>query len=604
MLVALAAGPADAAATGVGTASAETTVIAVELGTNGSLLGVRLLGDSGRSTIDPKTASAAEAFSKFTGVNVSSSTISTLNKTEPAIESRQPGGEKEVNRGSVNLSSPADGVTVPTSVLTGTLGFATLTSEATAAAAKSSLSASLTNASLAGTLATVRGATSSLATSVSSTASEATRSVKVDHVVVLDLSSLLEALNLSLSDLPVDTVIDLLDSLGVTVPGVGTAAAVETAVNTLKAAIDDVNTTIDGVDTAIDAVQAEITGLDTVSVLTPTILLDVVNTVNGLGQGDLIDPTTLATITTVAGLVAVLTDVLADLNATLDDLQATLDDLRDDLADLLGDVLEVLDGAALLTADGAEASVTTKAADTVANSVATKTAKLGSITVGDRVISSGADLTQAVATIDATEVLIDTTISGVTDDIDPALATLVDTDLFAPAVATPVSESGGYVKATEGVTVLTAKVTPPAALAAIIAGFDADTSIAEEIDTYGGDAPDVAPEMQALESEMGGTVHPASDGANFKVAQVLGTSEFAPGAVGFPGSGINPSPGTGTTGGPDTGRSLPATGANSIPMTAFALFLVALGLGFRQWIDMPVPAQVRAVRLRLPNRMR
>jgi len=112
--------------------------------------------------------------------------------------------------------------------------------------------------------------------------------------------------------------------------------------------------------------------------------------------------------------------------------------------------------------------------------------------------------------------------------------------------------------------------------------------------------------MQALESEMGGTVEPASGGATFRVAQVLGTSEFAPGAAGFPGSGINPAPGTGTgtTGGPDTGRSLPATGTNSIPLAAFAMFLVALGLGFREWMHMPVPARVRAIRLRRPDRMR
>lgn len=626
LVAAFSTGPAQAAGTGVGTGSAETTVIAVDLGTNGALLGVKLLADNARSTIDPKTASAAEAFSRLTSVNVSSATVPELNKTDPTLESRQPGGEKEVTKGSVNLSHPSTDpdVPIPSEVVTGTLGFATLASEAAAAAAKSSLTATLTNASVAGALTTVKGVTSSLMSSASSTASEATRNVKVDQVVVLDLSALLEGLDLALSDLSVETVEDLLAELELDVPNVGAADAVEAAVDELETEIATVNGQIDTLNDDIDTVQGEIDGLG--STMTLADLNNVVATVNGLGQGTLIDGATLATLVaglpSTSGLVTVLNGILGDLQDQVDALQATLADLRDQLADLLGDVLQVLDGAPLLTVDGVEANIVTKAADTLANSTATKTAQVGSLSVGGRTIT-GVDLKATTDLIESKEALVNSTISDVTEDIDPGLASLVTTDLFAPATNTPLTTLNGYVKATVGVTVLTVKVTPPAELASIISTIDSTTtSIGEQIDALGGSVPDVAAEMKKLQGMLDGTVSVAAaggvraaalsettavaNGATFRVAQVLGTSEFAVGATGFPGSGINPSPGTGTgtTGGPDTGRSLPATGTDSIPLTAFALFLVALGLGFRQWVHMPVPARVRAIHLRLPNRMR
>src|SRR5260370_25950741 len=42
-----------ATASGVGTATVSSTVLGVQLGTNGDLLSVRVLGDDGAATIDP-----------------------------------------------------------------------------------------------------------------------------------------------------------------------------------------------------------------------------------------------------------------------------------------------------------------------------------------------------------------------------------------------------------------------------------------------------------------------------------------------------------------------------------------------------------------------
>lgn len=580
LFAAFSSGPARAASTGVGTGSAETTVIGVELGTDGALLGVKLLGDSARSTIDPKTAAAAEAFSKLTGVNVTSS-VAALNKTVPAVESRQPGGEKEVTRGSVNLTQPTGDptVTIPSTVLTGTIGFAKLTSEAAAGSAKSSLSATLTNATVAGAVADVKGVSSDLTTSASSTASEATRSVKVDQVVVLNLSALLAGLDLNLESLPLPIVMDLLATLQQTVAGFPDAAAVEAQVDALNDAIDDV--------------QAQLTTLGGLTGgLTGTTVTNVVTVVNGSPLGQLIDPATQTTLTGIVDPAAQLAAVIAELNAVLDDLQS-------ELTDLLTDVLAVLDGAPLLTVDGAEATVVTKAADTVANSVATTTAKVGSVSVGARAIP-GVDIKEVIATIEAKEKEVDAAVATVTTKLHPDLANLVTFDLFAPASGAGVSSTNGYVKAVEGITVVTAKVTPPAALAALVTTIKGSApSIGQEIDALNGPdpAPQVAAEMTALENALGTGTQAMAGGGTFKVAQVLGTSEFAVGASGFPGSGINPGPGSGTPA--ENDRSLPATGNNStLPMTALALLLVALGLGFRQWIHMPVEA------IRVRTRMR
>ncbi|MDQ3757471.1 MAG: hypothetical protein M3394_06460 [Actinomycetota bacterium] len=585
LFAALSSGPARAASTGVGTGTAQTTVFGVELGTDGALLGVKLLGDSARSTIDPKTATAAEAFSKFTGVDVTSS-VAALNKTAPAVESRQPGGEPEVTRGSVNLTHPSTDpdVTIPSSVLTGTIGFAKLASEATPASAQSSLSATLTNATVAGAVARVKGVTSDLTTSASSTASEATRSVKVDQVVVLDLSALLAGLDLDLHLLPLPIVMDLLAALQETVTGLPDAAAVEDKVTALN--------------DAIDAVQAQLTTLNAATGSLPSPVGTLVGTVNGTPLGVLIDPATQTTLTGIVDPAAQLAAVIAELNAVVDDLQ-------NELTKLLTDVLAVLDGAPLLTVDGAEASVVTKAADTVANSVATTTAKVGSVSVGARAIP-GVDIKEAIATVEAKEKEVDAAVATVTSKLHPDLANLVTFDLFAPAAGAGKSSAGGYVKAVEGVTVLTAKVTPPAALATLVTTIKGSApSIGQEIDNANGPdpVPQVASEITALENALGTGTQAMAGGGTFKVAQVLGTSEYAVGASGFPGSGINSGPGSGNGGGTpgEADRTLPATGANStVPMAAFALLLVALGLGFRQWMHMPL----QPIRIRIPTRTR
>lgn len=552
-------GAAHAATTGVGTSQVTTTVANLQLGTNGALLGVRLLGDDARSTIDSKVAAAAEAFSRFTGLAVTSDTVPDLKTlSSETLESRQPGGEPSVTKGSVNLSTPKTGVNIPPTVLSGTIGLAHLSSEAAATQAKSALSATLTNATVGGALVSVNGVTSSLNTAATSAQSDSSRSVKIDQVVVLDLGSLLSGLGLPLADLPVSIIQGLLTELQTTVVGLGAPAVVNGLIDDLQAEVTSLVTQRDALAPATPPLVSGAIGT-------------VVDTINDLGLGTVIDSTTEAAIVP-------LTTATDQLNALIDELQAAL-------SDVLADVLATLDGAPLLQVDSVDVGVTTKAADTVANSAAGITAKIGAIKVG-AADQGHVDLVDTLTTINTTVNGVNAQLKDTLKGIDPGLENLVTFSVFERATTTPVTEANGYVTATDGITALKAVVTPPAALATIVSGIQAQAGIADEIIAGGGTVPTLSASMPTLGTTTGNAT-PLGGGATVTFGSVSGTSNFAPQVAG--GGGGSGGPGT-----EDDRGLLSATGSNStVPMTALALFLIALGLGFREWVRMPVPARIR-----------
>ncbi|HVF75019.1 MAG TPA: hypothetical protein VM938_08215 [Acidimicrobiales bacterium] len=547
-------GSASAATAGVGTADVTTTVVGVALGTDGSVLGVRLLGDDARATIDP-AVSAPEAFSRLTGVEVSSELVDALNLSSGAAESKQPGGDESVTIGSLNLSEPATGVTIPEAVLSGTLGAASLSSAASAASSTAGLDAALTDAAVAGGLATLEGVTSDVETAATSAASTGTRAVKIDQVVVLDLGSLLAGLNISLGDLPLDLLTDLLDELGVPVGDLATGEAVDTAVAALNAQIDE-----------LQAAAAATTP----ALPTGETVQTIVGTVNGIGLGEVINDDVETAITD-------LTDVTAQLDTLIEHVQGTLTTLIDD-------VLAVLDGVALLEVNGVEVGVTTKAADTVENSVAEVTAKLGGLKVGG-VAVDGIDLASHLADINAAVNTVNDTIGGVLGVVHADLADLVDVKVFERAADHGVTSAGGYVEAVDGITALSATITPPEALADIVATVTGLAgSVEETLEGLGAsavlDGLDAA--MGLLGAEVDATEAGAlADGGNVTLASITSTSNFAPSAPIIPGTGT------------ENDRSLAATGTNAVPLTALAMLLIALGLGFREWVRMPVRRATR-----------
>lgn len=551
-------GSAVAAPTGVGTSQASTTVVGVSLGTNGSLLDVRLIGDDAQSTIDEKTAAAPEAFSKLTAVRATSAIVDDPRTSQPldltisALESRQPGGEAEVTQSSLDLANP--GVPVLPGLgdfISGNLNLATLTSEAAGTTAKSSITGSLTNTKVAGALLDAQAVGNTLASTATATESTSTRAVDVDAITVLDLAALLSGLDIDLADLTPAELSGLLETLDISLPN-----------------LDASTTLID----LVDAVQAELVTLAALIDSSTGIVDGDAGTIIGdLGLDGLIDDTTISGIDSAGTTVE-------QANALVDTLQAAL-------VEVLNSALAALDAAALLKLEGVDVSVVTKAADTEANSAATVTGKIGAITIGDLGLPE-IDLIETADAIEAKIDTVNTTIGGVLANIgvdSPIdLTTLVDIDFLQKSE--DVSTVGGYVTATAGFTGVTATITPPEALATLIGAIKAQTtvagtSVAALVGDYGGELTVLSTSMDDFEAALGDGVAALQGGAKVNVVEVLGTSEFR--AIGT------------TTG---TNPPLAATGNNSMRLAGVGFLLLALGVGLGMWFQMPVPAWVRSRR--------
>ncbi|HEV7886317.1 MAG TPA: hypothetical protein VGO92_02085, partial [Acidimicrobiales bacterium] len=198
-------GFASAATTGLGTSKASTTVLDVALGNSGSLLHVRVLGDDSRSTTDKKTAAAPEAFSKLTAASATSAVMNNpvtskpLDLTIDALESRQPGGQAEINQSTVDLAAPGLGVPVGVgNIISGKLNLAKLTSAVDTNGARASLTESLTGLGVAGGLLNANAVSSTSGADSATTSATGTRSAKVDAITVLDLGAILDGLDITL----------------------------------------------------------------------------------------------------------------------------------------------------------------------------------------------------------------------------------------------------------------------------------------------------------------------------------------------------------------------------------------------------------------------
>ena len=525
-----------AGTSGVGTSKVSTTVVGVQLGADGSLLNLRLLGDDASSTIDTKV-SAPTAFSRLTPLTVASNVaalagpLATLSSAVPAAESRTPGGQPSVAIPGLDLATVVPPTAGGPALATGALLPGTLTSALDDAGARSGLSAQLAKLALAGGLVSAQSAASNVTTAASSTVANATRSVKVDAVSVLDLGALLNALGIDLAKLPVPTVGGLLDQLGGAVPGLPTGQA--------KATLAALSSSITDVQGAID---------------------------NGANQVTTQLNSALSTVLTPVGLTAQVPPVNTPIDTALNSVKALL------AGDLAG-ALAFLNDASLLKLDGAEIAVTSKAADTLANSAADITASLGGVEVGGIKLFGGLDLGAALTQINSDVNMVNQKLHDVLGTISPDLANLVSVSVLDQTKS--VAADGGYNRARAGITALTAnldlsKLTAP--LAQIVAAANPATgTIAAQLQSLGGTVPALDPAMATLNtalSDPGGALAAAGT-ANVVVGQVLSASDFAPTVVAAPAA-----PPAGT---------LPRTGNNEGTFAGAAAILAILGLAVRRW---------------------
>ena len=78
---------AATAVPGVGTSQTTTNVVSVQVGKDGSLVGLRLLSDDGRSTIDKSINAQPQAYSRLTPLDVSSSAVPALTAVGQTVAS-------------------------------------------------------------------------------------------------------------------------------------------------------------------------------------------------------------------------------------------------------------------------------------------------------------------------------------------------------------------------------------------------------------------------------------------------------------------------------------------------------------------------------------
>lgn len=480
----LVATPAAHAATpGVGTSAATSSLLDVAVG---QLLNLKVLADDARATIDPSIAQP-EAFSKLNALSLTSALPAPLNNISlPVVESRSPNGNANVAGPGLNLGSLLPNIAGVTSILGGAMQPATLTSAVDANGARSALTSSLGNINLVGGLISATGLSSTLGTNAKGAIAEGNRSIKLDSIKVLDLGALLNGLGLPLANLPLGAVSGILSGLGLGVAGVPTSMS-------LEGFVDQLNTVIDGLQAQLEAVVGGVvqTALGTVST----------GILGGLGLN-----------------IPVINNPVATVNSVLDTVQGLL-------TNVLKTALNLLDGVSLLSVQGIELGTVTKAGDTVANSVSDIVAKIGSIKIGGLTLP-GLDLG---ATLDQVNGLLNTvnnTIGGVLGSISPDLANLVKVNLFAKDSASGVTKDGGYIKSLAGVSALTAKITPPLNLGAILGGLTAGNGIGSLLTGLGGTLPVLDTVMGTLNGLVGGVTSVLTEGATIKLASVTSGASF------------------------------------------------------------------------------
>lgn len=500
ILTALIAAPSSraAGASGVGSAGGSTTLAALD---TGDLLKLALVGEQSSATIDPAdgTPTASESVTPLTVV---SQTLPALdNLSTPAVATNSTGAPDTKQTAQIDLAS----VPQPAPLLSGTVNAASLSSLVDSSGAHSTMNATLANLAVASGIAKIDSASVDLGSVASPTQSSSDRTVTVNGITVLDLRALLQLVGLDLNKLPLQTLADLIQKLGLldtlnaaTGQNFGSAADIvsalttpaitnaQNAVNTAQAAVNTAQTTFDSAQSALDTAQ---TNLDsaTAQVTSATSALNAAETaVTGAGLTDALCQLPINSVLPVCTALASAQAVLASATsaqgvaqtafntaqtafntakAALDAAFAALNSALATLNSVLGQLQGVIDGLAntlelqpLLRVEGIEVGASSLAADTIDSSSAVTTAKIGNVKVGGINLGGvdvGATVDQVLALADQATQAVDNVLAS----ISPQLANLVHIELFKHS--TDVSQNGNYVNALAGITGLLATITPP-----------------------------------------------------------------------------------------------------------------------------------------------
>lgn len=501
--------PAGAAPAGHGMAKVETTILDTRIA---NLLGVKVLHDVGTSVTNPLSGEVG-GVANLTQLQLTSGVVGALNKTVGQFTAKQPGGLPKVTASLLDLNTVGGAINVPllggsVSAISGAIE-PTVIEAANVPASATSHTASIVDAGLMGGLASVHALTSNDRTGSGTAAAEAVRNVGVGATTVLKLADLLALLGLDVLQLPIGLVEGLLKGLGINV-----------ALPTGATDLSDFVTQLVGDGGVLDQVQA---------VAEPT----------------------------VAPVFGALDSVLAPLgiqsSTTVID---AVDTLQDVLSDLLNTVTDLLENASLLSVNALEIGTVAKAADTVAGSVATATARIGSIKVGNIVVP-GLDITAVTDTVNSTLQQVSNLLNGLLPGL--GLGDIVKLRLFDKN--TSIVNQGGVIKAVSSLTGLHVSVNLPANITQLVNSLTNVAGIGE----LGVSGLNV-PVLGGLLGGQGSTLLPDSgEVLGLDVVKIASTAEHAIPASATP---VN-------VPGQKTPTSLPRTGGDSLPFGLAAAGMTA-----------------------------
>lgn len=544
-VAATSAGAAGAATNGVGTGKASTTVLGLKLG-DGSLLDVRVLGDDSVSTIDPKVGTSS-AFARLTPFSVASKDVSALNVASPTVEARQPGGSA-----SATVPSTLNVPTVASSVLSGSFVPSSLTAafDATSGAKAGVLSA-LNNLKVAnGGLAAIDAANSGLNSNAAADNAGGVRGLNIPSVNVLDLGALLKGLGIDITKLSTTTLSGLVSQLNLPAP----AGVTVPSGSSLSAVVTQLGSTISGLQSLIPAGSTPSTPVTVPSGVDPAALSGTVGSLLGTPQTPLSSSSTVS-----------------DVTAQLAPVQ-----------NLLGSIVSALDATSLLSVKDIQVGLTSKAADTVQNSVATVAAKVGSVSVGGLNLP-GVDLSSAVNQVSTLVNGTTAKLQQVLTTVSPGLSNLLSVKVLDQAK--DVSASGGYTHALAGLTALSVSITPPSNLQSIVSAVNTGTLL----NGVGGLSLPGSSGAGALGSSLG--VPNTAGGNKLSVQQVPTLGALASGAtltVGAMSTNGDFAVAGGSTAKPTastpTSGTLAVTGREMAPLLGIGVLFLIAAIGVGRWL--------------------
>lgn len=550
-------GPAGAATPGVGSTVGTLTVLGVDAG---ELLSLDLLSDRGSANTDPAAgpASAAAALSAL----VVDQPATGISETVSVFDVQSSGDRQTASQEITPIDNP---------LVSGSILPILLDAVVDAEGASSGVTAGVADLSVLGGVLGLSGTDIDLGAAAVGASADGQQGVRLDALSVLDLEALLAGVGIPLSTLSTDTVLALLDGLGVDdldpVLAEIEAALTElgldgVSVGDLDDVVDDLQGDVTSLEALTTALEAEETACLADETLEPALDL----------LGELTDTDSSTLCDDVAATLAAANAEITALTAQIDGLQALLDDV---VGPLLEDALDLLAGLSLLSIDGLDVGVATKATDDVATSVADVTATLGAVQIGQLSVALG----DALATGEQIQAVVDQ-VNGVVDQVlgtvDLSLADLIDIGLLEEQ--TSVSEQDGTIVSDAAFTGLRVDVLPiTGELTAFIEGLDAADSIGAQLEGLGFAVP-AAPTVLDPGSLLGDAVVDGlagladgtsvvglSDGVSLRAASLGQTSSFTAAA----------SP---------AAPQLPRTGSNDQLLLMLAAMGAAGALGVRRWM--------------------